>query len=206
MPTASGGRASALRGPGRRTSSMMMTTTPSPRRSSFSRCRRRAHALRERNQRGLRAPARPGQRRHAKPRFCIQLQNGGMIGGRTTPMTRAALLPRGSRPQLAGLEVLQVIVRDRRNAEHDCGGEQRVGDEQLCYSSVVRPRPPPEMTTAVTDDDQQAPARHGRVRQTDGPPCQPHRRDQRRPAIRMRRVETLRRSGWPCCARSACRA
>src|SRR5687768_6088278 len=40
------------------------------------------------------------------------------------------LAPRGRADQLAGLEVLEIVVGDGGDAEHDRGGEQGVGDQR----------------------------------------------------------------------------
>src|SRR3546814_4342329 len=39
-------------------------------------------------------------------------------------------LPRRRADELAGLQVLEIVVRDRRDRKDDCRGEQRIGDER----------------------------------------------------------------------------
>ena len=53
---------------------------------------------------------------------------------------RDLLAPRRRVDELACLEVLQVVVRDRRDAEHDRGDEERVRDERgagACAGAVA---------------------------------------------------------------------
>ena len=53
---------------------------------------------------------------------------------------RHLLLPRRGVDQLAGLEILQVVVGDRRGGEHHRGDEQRIGDQGLADVARRYPR------------------------------------------------------------------
>ena len=62
---------------------------------------------------------------------------------------RDLLAHRRRADELAGLEILQVVVRDRRAGEHDRRDEQRERDER-------RPRRPPSASRRATSTDAQS--------------------------------------------------
>ena len=96
--------------------------------------------------RSARPAARPARSRPrpgapAKPNAALSRSSTGGITSRTEDHAddqRDLLLPRRRADQLAGLEVLQVVVGDRGDAEHDRGGEQRVGDQRRGALRVAR--------------------------------------------------------------------
>ena len=119
-------------------SSMMITTTPmpAPSRSAPSRDCRRARPARSPRS------ARPGARRGRclapgapwKPKAVLSRSStGGMTSAPKIDAEhqRHLLPPRRRVDQLAGLEVLQIVVGDRRDAEDHRGHEQGEGHQRL---------------------------------------------------------------------------
>ena len=136
MPTASGGSRSLVKRPS--SSSITITTAPiaapSPISPQFRLPPKTPCASAEISAAcGAASAFSPAPGAPAKPNATLSRSSTGAI---TTDAEdhpddqRDLLLPGGGADELAGLEVLQVVVGDGGDAEHDRGGEERVGDER----------------------------------------------------------------------------
>ena len=134
------------------------------------------HALgQRRDQRGLRrgqrvAPDRArARRRSRRPRRAGRAPAGSPPRRRPRRRPARPAAPRRGVDQLAGLEVLQVVVGDRGHGEHDRGDEQRERDQRLASASPAgrdqrRPAAAPRRST-----DEDADARDRAVGRADQP-------------------------------------
>eukprot|EP01136_Pigoraptor_vietnamica_P044888 Opistho-1_new@22173 len=80
---------------------------------------------------------------------------------------RDLLFPRRRAHELAGLEILEVIVRDRRDAEDKAGDDQRIGDHCGDFFLTTPAAKQAEQQQRRCDNRKDADPRHRRVRRTD---------------------------------------
>ncbi|MCY1176556.1 hypothetical protein D9M73_168330 [compost metagenome] len=88
------------------------------------------------------------------------------------------LLPRRRADQLAGLEVLQIVVGNGGDAEHDAGDDQRISDQRARGVSARMLPKQADQHQRRPDHREDADARNGRIGRADQPGhIAAHRRD-----------------------------